>query len=324
MKLRLTGTIITVKYYTQTVKVQQSLEVRGDLGHLNSQFGTSGTYYVQPYSYWTSYGALALDYKVTQLPVGGNSFWQANYGNKTDLAFSLPWRYDSEKGYPFPRNDSTYRYRSRDIKLSKVNPIGGDTVMIAARIRNFGLQAVTSPFTVKFYSGDPDNRGTQIAETTVDSTIAARSYRNVIVSWAIPVSQLLDSLRIYAVIDQENAITNEVHENNNKGWTPAIGYGAIVGVETEHSAPEKFALYQSYPNPFNPTATITFELSASGKATLKVFNILGQEVSTLVDGFLTQGKYAVQFNGSGLASGVYLYRLKVNDFTDIKKMILVK
>ena len=310
--------------YTQTVKVQQSLEVRGDLGHLDPQYGTSGTYYVQPYSYWTSYGALALDYKVTQLPVGGNSFWQNNYGNKTDLAFSLPWRYDPEKGYPLPGNDSTYRYRSRDIRLSKVDPRGGDTVTIAAKIRNFGLQSVSTPFSVKFYKGNPNSGGTMIGETMVDTVIAPRSYRNVSIQWAIPVSQNLDSLRIFAVIDQENAVANEVHENNNVGWTPAIGYGSIVGVENQQSIPGKFVLYQNYPNPFNPVSTIKFELPASGKASLIVYNMLGQEVKTLVDGFLNKGTYAVEFNGTGLASGVYFYRLQTNGFTQTKKMLLLK
>ncbi len=310
---------------TQTVKVQNSLEVRGDLGHLNNQFGTSGTYYVQPYAYWTSYGALDLDYKVTQLPVGTNSFWQTHYGNKTDLAFSLPWRYDPEKGYPLPGNDTTYRYRSRDIRLSKIQPLGGDTVTITAKVRNFGLQAVTTPFSVKFYKGDPDNGGSMIAQTTVDTTIAARGYRNVSVQWAIPLSQNLDSVRIYAVLDQENAVTNEVHENNNTGWAPAVGYGSITGIKPEHSTvPGKFTLYQNYPNPFNPESTIKFELAASGKASLIVYNILGQEVKTLVNGFLNRGTYAVQFNGTGLASGVYIYRLQTEGFTQTKKMILMK
>ncbi len=311
--------------YTQTVRVQQSLEIRGDLGHLDAQYGTSGTYYVRPYSYWTSYGALALDYKVTQLPVGGNSFWQNNYGNKTDLAFSLPWRYDPEKGYPLPGNDTTYRFRSRDIILSKIDPRGGDTVTIAAKVRNFGLLAVTTPFTVKFYKGNPKSGGTMIGETTVDTIIVARGYRVVEVPWAIPISQNLDSLRIYAVIDQENAVTNEVHENNNIGWTPAVGYGSIVGVETEHNTfPEKFVLYQNYPNPFNPISTIKFELPSSGKASLIVYNILGQEVQTLVDGFLKRGSYAVQFNGAQHPSGVYFYQLQNNGFTETKKMVLLK
>ena len=209
--------------------------------------------------------------------------------------------------------------------MSKVDPKGGDTVMVAAKIRNFGLLAVTTPFTVKFYKGDPNSGGTMIAETTVDTIIAARGYRVVEAPWAIPLNQLLDSLRIYAVIDPENAITNEVHENNNSGWAPAIGYGSIVnGIENLQTPPGKFVLYQSYPNPFNPVATISYDISKPGEVSLKVYNILGQEVETLVNEFKNSGKYSVQFNGSGLASGVYLYRLKVNDFTDIKKMILVK
>jgi len=309
---------------TQTVKVQQSLEVRGDLGHLDTQFGTSGTYYVQPYSYWTSYGALALDYKVTQLPTGGNSFWQQRYGGKTDLAFSLPWRYDSEKGYPFPGNDTTYRYRSRDVFLSKVDPHGGDSVFIVAKVRNFGMQAVTSSFTIKFYDGNPNTSGNQIAETTVDTTIAARGYRNVLVPWLIPLSQVMDSLRIYAVIDQENAVTNEVHENNNVGWAPAIGYGSIVSVESEMIVPEKFVLYQSYPNPFNPSTRIKYSIPNSEIVSLKVYDILGREIAVILDEYKSAGTYTIEFNASRFASGVYFYQLQAGSFVETKKMVLMK
>jgi hypothetical protein len=309
---------------TQTVKVQQSLEVRGDLGHLDTQFGTSGTYYVQPYSYWTSYGALALDYKVTQLPTGGNSFWQQRYGGKTDLAFSLPWRYDSEKGYPFPGNDTTYRYRSRDVFLSKVDPHGGDSVFIFAKVRNFGMQAVTSSFTIKFYDGNPNTGGNQIAETTVDTTIAARGYRNVLVPWLIPLSQVMDSLRIYAVIDQENAVTNEVHENNNVGWAPAIGYGSIVSVESEMIVPEKFVLYQSYPNPFNPSTRIKYSIPNSEIVSLKVYDILGREIAVILDEYKSAGTYTIEFNASRFASGVYFYQLQAGSFVETKKMVLMK
>ena len=310
--------------YTQTVKVQQSLEVRGDLGHLDTQFGTSGTYYVQPYSYWTSYGALALDYKVTQLPTGGNSFWQQRYGGKPDLAFSLPWRYDPEKGYPLPGNDTTYRYRSRDVFLSKVDPHGGDSVFIVARVRNFGLQSISSPFTVKFYDGNPNTGGNQLGETTVDTIIAARGYRNVLLPWVIPVSQFMDSLRIYAVIDQENAVSNEVHENNNIGWAPAIGYGSIVGVESEMAVPEKYTLYQSYPNPFNPSTTIKYSVPNNQVVSLKVYDILGREVAVLIDEYKTAGTYSTDFNASKFASGVYFYQLRAGDFVETKKMILMK
>ena len=310
--------------YTQTVNVGQSLEVGSDLGHLQPQFGTSGTYYVKPYAYWTSYGALALDYKVSPLPVGGNSFWQERYGGKPDLTFNLPWRYDTEKGYPMPGNDSTYRQRSRDIFLSKVEPHGGDSVLIAARIRNYGLQSVSTPFTVRFYTGDPNAGGAQIAETIVDTTINARGFVNVVVQWAIPLSLPLNNLRIYAVIDPDNSVANEVHENNNIGWAPVIAYGSFTDVESEKALPEQYTLYQSYPNPFNPTATISFELPTSGNVSLKVFNTLGEEVETLINDFKSAGKYSVQFNGSRLASGVYFYRLQAGDFVQTRKMLLLK
>jgi len=332
VEIGVTGRYNYGEIYTQTVNVGQSLEVRCDFAHLQPQFGTSGTYYVKPYAYWTSYGALALDYKVSPLPMGGNSFWQERYGGKPDLTFNLPWRYDTEKGYPMPGNDSTYRQHSRDIFLSKVNPVGGDSVMIAARIRNYGLQSVSAPFSVRFYTGDPNAGGTQIAETIVDTTVDARGFINVVVPWTIPLSLPLNNLRIYVVIDPDNSITNEVHENNNVGWAPAIALGTLTDVENEKILPEHYTLYQSYPNPFNPTATISFELPYSGNVSLKIYNMLGEEVETLIEEFQTAGKHSVQFNGSKLASGVYFYQLKAGDpsprsgqvYVETKKMILLK
>jgi hypothetical protein len=298
--------------YTQTVKVGKSLEVKGEWGHLQPQYGTSGTYYITPYAYWTSYGALALDYKVSPLPVGGNSFWQAKYGNKPDLAFSLPWRYDPEKGFPFPQNDTTYRSRTRDIALSKPEPHGGDTITIGARVRNLGLQAVSTPVTVRFYRGDPGTGGAQIAEAVIDTVIPARSARNVFAHWTVPLADTLSRVRIYAVIDPENTITDEVHENNNKGWAPGFAYGgALTGVRPDGELPQSVVLYPAYPNPFNPMTTITFDLPYTAHVSIKVFNVLGQEVVVLADEVRNVGSHRIHFNAAGLASGVYFYRLDV-------------
>jgi hypothetical protein len=230
----------------------------------------------------------------------------------------------ANQGYPLPGNDSTYRYRTRDIKLSKVDPRGGDSVYIITKVRNFGLQAITSPFTLKFYDGIPSNGGSLIAETKVDTTIASRGYRNVRVPWYIPINQVVADLRIYAVIDQENAVTNEVHENNNLGWAPAIGYGSIVNVESDQIIPEKYVLYQSYPNPFNPSTTIKYSLPNSDNVSLKVFDILGREVAVLVNEYKTSGTYSIEFIASRFASGVYFYQLRSGEFVESKKMILMK
>gem|GEM_PF-3096818 len=85
-----------------------------------------------------------------------------------------------------------------------------------------------------------------------------------------------------------------------------------------------YGLDQNYPNPFNPATTITYQLPQSGSVTLKIFDILGNEVKTLVNENKEMGKYTVQFDASSLASGMYVYQLRANDYTSTKKMLLLK
>jgi hypothetical protein len=84
------------------------------------------------------------------------------------------------------------------------------------------------------------------------------------------------------------------------------------------------ALNQNYPNPFNPTTTILFDLPKTSKVSLKVFNILGEEVATLVSDRLSSGSYSYEWDARDLASGVYLYQLKTGDYIETKKMILMR
>ena len=83
-------------------------------------------------------------------------------------------------------------------------------------------------------------------------------------------------------------------------------------------------LYNNYPNPFNPSTTIEFTLPKSEFTTLKVFNILGKEVATLVSNKLNQGNHTYTFDGKNLASGIYYYSIQAGDFHQDKKMILIK
>ncbi|MCW9098342.1 MAG: T9SS type A sorting domain-containing protein, partial [Ignavibacteriaceae bacterium] len=85
-----------------------------------------------------------------------------------------------------------------------------------------------------------------------------------------------------------------------------------------------YVLYQNYPNPFNPTTTIRYELPQDGVVTIDIYDILGQKVKTILNEFKKADRYEVTFNSAGLASGVYIYRMKVNDFITSKKMVLVK
>jgi hypothetical protein len=101
--------------------------------------------------------------------------------------------------------------------------------------------------------------------------------------------------------------------------------GVIHTVEVkEFTMPKEYSLSQNYPNPFNPSTVVEFNLRLPGRTVLEVYNVLGQRVMTVVDGELSAGSYRYQVNLSGLASGMYLYRLRSRDFVATKKMLLIK
>ena len=85
-----------------------------------------------------------------------------------------------------------------------------------------------------------------------------------------------------------------------------------------------YALHQNYPNPFNPETSIAFDLVQDGMAKLAIYNVIGQKVATLVDGHVSAGRHTAVFNGSNLPSGVYLFKLEANGFSDTKKLVLLK
>jgi hypothetical protein len=111
----------------------------------------------------------------------------------------------------------------------------------------------------------------------------------------------------------------------------AIEFGAGVAVEKilKDMFPQEYSLSQNYPNPFNPETTIEYQLPRSGKVQLMVYNILGQKVATLYDGFQKMGTHHVKWNGlddkgNAVPSGLYLYRLKMGSITKTAKMMLLK
>jgi hypothetical protein len=104
-----------------------------------------------------------------------------------------------------------------------------------------------------------------------------------------------------------------------------LSTGKITAIKETQKLPQQFRLMQNYPNPFNPTTNITFTLPHSGNVTLKVYNMLGQEVATLINGYRTaQKNYNVKFDATNLASGVYIYQLKFGSQSITKKMVLMK
>ena len=103
-----------------------------------------------------------------------------------------------------------------------------------------------------------------------------------------------------------------------------ISFDNQVGIDPISNTPSSFSLSQNYPNPFNPVTRINFSVPKKTHVSLKVYDINGREISTLVEGSISAGNSSVIFNGSRFASGVYFYRIIAGDFTETKKMLLIK
>jgi hypothetical protein len=113
------------------------------------------------------------------------------------------------------------------------------------------------------------------------------------------------------------AISNPIVESPR--WVSSTSVQTISS-----EIPNEFNLYQNYPNPFNPATNIRFDIVKSGVVKILIYDVLGREVANLLNENLTPGKYNITFNASNLASGIYYYKITTQDFTNIKKMLLIK
>ncbi|HCN37431.1 MAG TPA: hypothetical protein DIS94_06955, partial [Bacteroidetes bacterium] len=136
-------------------------------------------------------------------------------------------------------------------------------------------------------------------------------------------------------IDNKNSIILEkiLYDLTVYNYNPAIPNlkPRIISDNPESNIPQSFNLSQNFPNPFNPVTNISYRIPVDGMVSLKVYDILGKEVATLVSEVKQAGNYQVVFNGNNLASGIYFYRINVNsgnsqsgNFTQVKRMMLVK
>jgi hypothetical protein len=150
----------------------------------------------------------------------------------------------------------------------------------------------------------------------------------------VPIPEFsIDTSQIYWAVDYTGTkIERGVLIRKEKLFFFNPATGALVGTtvftnvsrDETIGIPSTFALHQNYPNPFNPSTTISYDLPVRARVKLVIYNLLGQEVATLVNGEQEPGRYNVKFDASGLPSGIYFYRLEASKFVDVKKMILVK
>ncbi|MBI4549057.1 MAG: T9SS type A sorting domain-containing protein [Ignavibacteriae bacterium] len=142
-------------------------------------------------------------------------------------------------------------------------------------------------------------------------TLSANSSHQISPQW----NDLQQPVKIFIDNGNDGTIDDSMLVDNQ---VTGVGHEPVAGKPTE------FKLHQNYPNPFNPVTTIRYELPKASHVTLKIFNVLGQEVAVLVDGMQGAGYKLVKFNASKLPSGVYFYRMIAGDFAQSRKLIIMK
>ncbi len=135
----------------------------------------------------------------------------------------------------------------------------------------------------------------------------------------VPVIKTFNTSEIYT--DTISIFNNSI---NNPTQKIIVLSDITLGILNENYIPYKFELLQNYPNPFNPATTIKFTIPKHSFVTLKIFDLLGREISTIVNEEKTNGVYEVEFDASNLASGVYIYQIKAGDYSSNKKFVLMK
>ena len=186
--------------------------------------------------------------------------------------------------------------------------------------RLFGGSSTAIPFA---YTHDSWQTVKVVVNLNIDSAVFVIN-GNVIHTWrwtagangsAVP--KVLAANDFFGGTAVDQMYVDDYYYNPNSIWP--TGINLISG-----EVPSDYNLSQNYPNPFNPTTNIKFSIPTQGLVTLKVFNSLGKEVATLVNEVTNTGTYVVDFDAGSLASGVYFYRLQSGDFSETKRMMLIK
>ena len=244
----------------------------------------------------TSYGVANWDYYLLKIDSDGNEEWHKTFGN--------PRGYDARYIH-----DEAYGVRQ--------TPDGGYVIAGGSGDEYGSYSSCTHPFGCsdewKAYivktdnNGDPEWEGIYPEEKDIGNT--ACEFIG------------LTSDGGYILFNDTDAFWDEVGSN-------AFGFMKIAGstkIKSDNtSIPSNMQLHQNYPNPFNPTTQIQFDLNKSGFVTIDIFSILGVKVMTLLNENVEAGYHQITFDGSELSSGSYIYRIKIGDFMQMKKCLLVK
>jgi hypothetical protein len=223
-------------------------------------------------------------------------------------------------------SSTTYYWKVRAKNVSGYGPWGStwhfSTIILppsAVQLSSPADGAVVNTDTVRFVWRRAHGSGTTYAfELATDSLF----------KFKVADSSIVDTARLEKGLFKGKQYWWRVKARNAAGWGPYSSTNRfeipLTSVESQSEIPKVFCLAQNYPNPFNPTTVVSYQLPVASTVRLVVIDLLGREVVTLVDEKKPAGVHKVQFDGKGLASGVYLYRMQAGSYVETKKLILVR
>ena len=269
-----------------------------------------------------SFGAGNADVWLVKTDASGDTLWTKTFGgSELDIGYSV--QQTLEGGYIIAGVSFSF---GADVWLIKTDA-SGDTLW------------------TKTFGGSDRDRSYSVQQTTDGGCIITGYTRSFGAGnedvWLVKTDASGDTLWTKTIggIDTDRGYS--VQQTTDGGYiivghTSSFGAGAsdvwlikttpdVSEVESNTNLiPSDFSLYQNYPNPFNPSTTISWQVPVGSWQTFKIYDVLGNEVATLVDEYKPAGSYEVEWNASGLPSGIYFYQLKTENFIETKKMILMK
>jgi hypothetical protein len=244
----------------------------------------------------------------------GNLYTIGGRGDTLLFMHSFPndWLYTVNK---IPSIDGNFSYEilagTRD---GKVVCFSGGTQAVPVELKSFSGYAADNKVSLNWTTAtETNNSGFEIERKTIGEweTIGF-----------VPGSGTTTELRSYSFNDENISSGNYSYRLKQIDYNGLFEYSEVIEIEV--GVPSQYSLEQNYPNPFNPVTTISYSLKDKGLVSLKVYDILGNEVATLLNEEMESGTYEYKFNASAIASGIYFYTLKAGDFLSTKKMILLK